>query len=247
MNKTTLHIAEPCHESWDGMHGDDEKRFCDSCSKHVHHLSGMTRRAARALLVARRDEGLCVRYAHDAEGSLLFRSRRVSATAPRAQVEGAARLVARAALVASVFGACGWPVAEASELAGGLSPIEMPLQGEPALPEPKPEPEPPKCEGEEGVEGSGQGREAPLFMGMAPELMGDVALPPGHVIELQEDAAAEQLEPFGITLDEEEHVCEGEGCEEPEVGETWDVIQPFTTQPEVMGRMPPPDDWKPGY
>ncbi|MDH7462042.1 carboxypeptidase-like regulatory domain-containing protein [Chitinophagaceae bacterium 26-R-25] len=37
--KTTLHIADPCHEDWNKMSTTDQGRFCQSCSKQVVDFS----------------------------------------------------------------------------------------------------------------------------------------------------------------------------------------------------------------
>ncbi len=34
----TLRIASPCDASWEAMTGDDRKRFCGRCEKHVYNL-----------------------------------------------------------------------------------------------------------------------------------------------------------------------------------------------------------------
>ncbi len=54
-----IKIAEPCHASWDAMSGDATRRFCDSCSKHVHDLSTLSREEAEALVNA--GGSVCVR------------------------------------------------------------------------------------------------------------------------------------------------------------------------------------------
>jgi hypothetical protein len=51
-------IASPCTESWEAMTGDDKKRFCGICNKHVHDLGTMKREEAAALV---RGGGVCVR------------------------------------------------------------------------------------------------------------------------------------------------------------------------------------------
>jgi len=68
MNRDRLHIAEPCHASWDGMDKHGASRFCSSCEKSVHDLSAMTERDAADLL--QREANLCVRYTCGPDGSL---------------------------------------------------------------------------------------------------------------------------------------------------------------------------------
>ena len=74
MTRDQLTIAEPCHEDWSSMSGDERRRFCGSCEKHVHDLSSMPEDEAEALLRAEQD--LCVRYEVDAEGQVVHRSSR---------------------------------------------------------------------------------------------------------------------------------------------------------------------------
>lgn len=105
MKKTDVFIAEPCEAAWDEMHGGNDKRFCDLCTKNVHHLSGMTRRQAEKLISAPRpSEGLCVRYAYDQSGELVFEPKRVAARAPLSQQRGALRMLAAASAAVSLVG-----------------------------------------------------------------------------------------------------------------------------------------------
>ncbi len=55
------------------MHGDEAKRFCDKCSKHVHDLSHFDRAEADALLNAQTAGHVCVRMARDGEGRVITR------------------------------------------------------------------------------------------------------------------------------------------------------------------------------
>lgn len=169
MKKTNLRIDEPCSASWTEMHGDDERRFCDHCTKHVHHLSAMTRQSARGLLRDRPEEGLCVRYAFDATGRVRFANRRVQPSAPIAQRRGAAALLATASMAASLIAGCEWPV-EANAMTidpkgDGDGTIEEPiLMGEPMIEEPlmgEPAIWPEEGTGEASGEGSGEGTEEP--------------------------------------------------------------------------------------
>lgn len=62
-----IHVANPCPADWSAMSGDDAKRFCAHCQKHVHDLDAMTRDAAEALVCSSAGS-LCIRYQADAEG-----------------------------------------------------------------------------------------------------------------------------------------------------------------------------------
>jgi hypothetical protein len=62
-----IQVAEPCHESWEKMTGDDRVRFCQGCNKHVHNLSAMSRTDAERL-VCESAANLCVRFARGQDG-----------------------------------------------------------------------------------------------------------------------------------------------------------------------------------
>ena len=98
MRSSQLPIASPCHESWDAMHGDAERRFCGVCQKDVHNLSAMGHEDAAALLRARAGEPLCVRYTAEPDGALRFRD-----LVPRSSLT---RKIVRAAFAATMLAAC---------------------------------------------------------------------------------------------------------------------------------------------
>ncbi len=233
MDRKSLKIAEPCDASWDHMHGDEQRRFCDSCTKHVHHLSQMTRREAETLLTGQ--DGLCVRYSYDTFGQVKFAKKRVVAAGPAAQARGVAVMLAQAASIATALSACAWPIGQGSEPAptdaaphhevqpkGETVGVQPEGSGEakpdePCTPPTDPEPHEPIMMGE------------PVW---EPELMemGDVAIDLDPLYQ-QEQLAAETLSQFNVTLEEEELVpCEAKEEVDVEVEE----VQP------VMGRMPSP-------
>jgi hypothetical protein len=45
-----LYIAAPCGITWDTMQGDDRKRLCGGCSRHVFNISDMTKTEATSFL-----------------------------------------------------------------------------------------------------------------------------------------------------------------------------------------------------
>lgn len=98
MHSRHVEIKSPCHESWDAMHGDRSRRFCDVCAKHVHNLSEMERDEAADLLRVHRGEHLCVRYSTHADGSIAFRG---EAVVPVSRLK-----VARTAFAAVMLAAC---------------------------------------------------------------------------------------------------------------------------------------------
>ncbi len=73
MRKGQLRIVNPCHEDFSKMRGPAQRKFCDSCRKHVHDLSSMTEAQATQLLDSQGDERICVRYRYGADGRIKFR------------------------------------------------------------------------------------------------------------------------------------------------------------------------------
>ena len=67
-----IHIPDPCHADWNAMSGDGQKRFCESCSKHVHDLSTLTRSAAERLIAG---GNVCIRLTLDPAGRPVTRPR----------------------------------------------------------------------------------------------------------------------------------------------------------------------------
>ncbi len=43
-------VATPCTADWDAMRGDDRRRFCEQCGKHVYNFSALTSDEAAALI-----------------------------------------------------------------------------------------------------------------------------------------------------------------------------------------------------
>jgi hypothetical protein len=65
-----LRIENPCPADWSAMAGDDQRRFCQGCQKHVHNLSAMLRSDAEALVCAAAGD-LCVRMQIDPDGTVV--------------------------------------------------------------------------------------------------------------------------------------------------------------------------------
>ena len=74
---TALHIADPCHESWDAMTPNRQGRHCASCDKTVVDVTAMAPTEARTYLNqelparVQRGERVCVRALADRKGRLL--------------------------------------------------------------------------------------------------------------------------------------------------------------------------------
>ncbi|MCB9703623.1 MAG: hypothetical protein H6711_17140 [Myxococcales bacterium] len=75
MVRRSLRLRFACEEAWERFSGDERRRHCERCAHDVFDLSTMTRSEATALF-RERSPGLCVRYSHDGEGRILFRSER---------------------------------------------------------------------------------------------------------------------------------------------------------------------------
>jgi hypothetical protein len=64
-----INIASPCSADWDRMIGNEQVRFCQHCSLHVHHLSKITRKDALRLIAGSKGK-LCVRYYRRPDGAV---------------------------------------------------------------------------------------------------------------------------------------------------------------------------------
>lgn len=136
MKTTDVTIKNPCNEDWDAMSGGRKRRHCASCDKDVFHLSQMTQEEAQKLL-RERDASICVRYAHDETGSILFRDSTLGGRL-ELQWEGVRKLVAAAALVVPGLAlvAC-----DAATTMGDVAPADPNYAGahhRPSAPEPRP-------------------------------------------------------------------------------------------------------------
>lgn len=110
MNKFTnpldnVRIASPCSQDWNGMLGDERKRFCGSCKLNVYNLSGMTKDEAENLL-SNAEGRLCVRFYKRADGTVLTLDCPVGWAAFKRRVSKTA--AAFASLVFGVIGGLGF-------------------------------------------------------------------------------------------------------------------------------------------
>ena len=166
MRRVELPILNPCHEDYAAMDGPLERRFCDKCDKHVHNLSEMTEREAKALLDGRDGARLCVRYRCGADGRIKFRP--------------TARKAAFVALVSLAMAACtGYAEPDALESPDSASlcrdasgyAIDCTLADAAVIPEVQPQPEPlPRVQPEPEPEPVSEPEPPEEY-----ELMGDIA------------------------------------------------------------------------
>jgi hypothetical protein len=110
-----LPISSPCDRRFDELEptADDARRYCDRCRTHVHHLSRMREREARALL-ADADGRVCIAY-RQRGGDVQF-------------LDSATRLLA-AASVAAVVSAC-TPHEREGEIEERRAELEVELAGQ---------------------------------------------------------------------------------------------------------------------
>lgn len=106
MKRSDLHIPEPCSADWDAMTGDEQKRFCDACTKHVHNLSEMTRDDAKHLLNT--NPNLCIQYhSNTKSGEVYFKDSDNSSWRMYRQMQGAKKLLAAALSIPMLAGVIG--------------------------------------------------------------------------------------------------------------------------------------------
>lgn len=101
MKTNDLPIPEPCNADWNAMTGDERRRFCGACSKHVTDISTFTKRDARSFLDA--NPTACVQYSAVGDEILFEPAVRQSATLrrPRALLRRVAQVVAVAAVTST--------------------------------------------------------------------------------------------------------------------------------------------------
>jgi hypothetical protein len=62
---TAFHIPEPCHESWQAMHPQQNGRLCDACCKMVVDFTGMSNHEILNYLNQRKGERVCGRVKNE--------------------------------------------------------------------------------------------------------------------------------------------------------------------------------------
>ena len=64
-----VRVAEPCPMSWHTMDGDDQRRFCAHCNRHVHNLSAIPEDEAQRLICESAGR-LCIAYVPNVTGGV---------------------------------------------------------------------------------------------------------------------------------------------------------------------------------
>jgi hypothetical protein len=73
LNKSPkVSIATPCPKTWSELAGDDQKRFCTQCEKHVHNGEAMTQSEV-ARIVHEGQGKICMRLVTDDSGTILYK------------------------------------------------------------------------------------------------------------------------------------------------------------------------------
>jgi hypothetical protein len=107
-----IRVASPCRTSWEGMRGDERRRYCVECERHVYDFAQLTAREVAGLIEAT-GGALCARLTRDGDGRLVT-------LAPPAAAEpfGARRATPlAAAAVAAALGLGGAMLVETSDAA----------------------------------------------------------------------------------------------------------------------------------
>ncbi len=135
MKRSDLPIASPCNKDWDTMTAAGRKRFCSDCKKHVHDMSGMSQSEAGAFLREHAGEKVCVRYAHDSAGNLLFAPAALIATS---SLMYAVRGIAAAAAVSAGVYAYQQHQATTDESSRGFTLGAVSIESQQTQPSPEP-------------------------------------------------------------------------------------------------------------
>jgi hypothetical protein len=99
-----VRIAQPCGLDFRKMtRAEANRRFCGACKKHVHDMTLMSEEEAKALLSSPSTEELCVRYAADARGRLVFQP---DVPVSRLQRARRALTLTAASVAAALAGGC---------------------------------------------------------------------------------------------------------------------------------------------
>ncbi|HJV90645.1 MAG TPA: hypothetical protein VJ623_10100 [Holophagaceae bacterium] len=127
-----LQIASPCDAAWDAMAGDDRKRLCAQCDKHVYNVAQLTTAEVMALFGG---EGPlpCLRLWRRADGTVLTADCPVGARRAR----GRRRTRFAAALILGLLATAPGVLAAQGPTGGAPMPVPRTLMGKVAPPPPK--------------------------------------------------------------------------------------------------------------
>lgn len=131
-----IRVASPCSADWAKMTGDERRRFCGDCKKHVYNLSELTRDEAEALILEKEGR-LCVRYYQRADGTILLADCTVGVRRRRRRrviVAGAAAMLAGGAALAVAKLRAERPEDSGRHVAGEMEIIQGGVSAEPLRP-----------------------------------------------------------------------------------------------------------------
>jgi hypothetical protein len=101
-------IPTPCTMDWDRMPGDDRRRYCAACGKHVYNLSAMRPEERDSLTAKARsgDDELCGRLDQRPDGKLFasdeLPTRPVVATAAQFTIQSLMMVIAACATILGI-------------------------------------------------------------------------------------------------------------------------------------------------
>jgi hypothetical protein len=138
VNASEIPIASPCGADWTTMKPSDRnrKRFCDTCKKHVHDLSAMSKDEARAVLASASAEGLCVRFLYDEYGDVVFQKQTI-APSFLVRARRLATYAVAAAIPATLTACMGMPAQPPPVMMGAVACPMPPIPPPPPAPAPE--------------------------------------------------------------------------------------------------------------
>jgi hypothetical protein len=124
-------IAAPCSQSWEGMEGTENIRFCQGCEKNVYNISAMTRMEAEKFLL---ENGTtpCVRFYRRSDGTLITDNCPVALRGIRDRFKNLSKLVAGFATLILGIPAAG--AQDATNIYDGEMSMGDPVVSKPATP-----------------------------------------------------------------------------------------------------------------
>ena len=119
-----IEIPEPCTADWNTMTGDNRRRFCAHCQRHVHDLSAM-RNDEVLDLICRNAGDLCVQFERAADGQVMTLDYQPAAARPRWRYHWI--IVAVLAAVGATVGRATWQQEPPPpRLRGAMAPVRLP-------------------------------------------------------------------------------------------------------------------------
>jgi hypothetical protein len=118
-----IEVPEPCPADWDAMTGDDRKRFCAHCQRHVHDLSAM-RNDEVLDLICRSASQLCVQFERAADGQVKTLDYQPALTGRRWRYHWI--IVGVLAALGATVGRAAWQQEQQTRWRGAMAPMPAP-------------------------------------------------------------------------------------------------------------------------